>query len=290
MTRRRLLLGLAAAAWPDRLGVMCQLGDSESNARSVLAAARTAGYRNVQISFSWDRVDAAFLKGLPAWVRGEGLNCVALGAYVNCAAPSAVLMNTRAEDFSRALDYAAELNCPRLVSWTGSYGGDLMKPDPRNFAPGAAGSILRFLQPHLKRIAQAKLQLALETYVTLVCPDATSLRRLLNELPLAVGAVLDPPNLTPPARFAARDDVLRDMVRTLAGRITVVHLKDFKLTPAGGSYELPGPLAGQMNYPLFLAEINNLPGDVPVIAEHISPAEFTGTRTKLLDLIGKNRA
>jgi sugar phosphate isomerase/epimerase len=289
MTRRQLLLGLAAAAWPDRLGVMCQLGDSEKNAREVLAAARAAGYRNVQVSFSWDRVDGAFLKGLPDWIRSESLNCVALGAYVNCASPSTILMNTRPGDFVRALDYAAQLSCPRLVSWTGSFGADLMKSDARNFEPGAAESIVRFLKPHLKRLEQAKLQLALETYVTLVCPDAPSLRRLLNELPACVGAVLDPPNLTPPARFGGRDEVLREMVRDLAGRITVVHLKDFRLAAGGRGYELPGPLDGQMNYPLFFTEINKLPGDIPVLAEHIAPAEFASTRTKLLDLIGKNR-
>lgn len=288
MTRRQLLMSLAAAGWTDRLGVMCQLGDSEANARQVLGVARAAGFRTVQVNFSWDKVDSAFLRGLPGWLGDAGLRCEALSAYVNCVMPSAVLMNTRAEDFARAVDYAGELRCGRLVAWTGSYGTDLMRADARNFQPEAMAAILRFLRPYLPRLEKARLRLALETYVTLACPDAPSLRRLLDELPPTVGAVLDPPNMTPPARFAERDDVLRQMVRTLAGRIGVVHLKDFKLAPDGLSYSLPGPLMGQMNYPLFVAEINKLPADVPVIAEHISPAEFAATRKKLLDVIGNS--
>jgi sugar phosphate isomerase/epimerase len=291
MTRRGFLERLGAAAvaasttnWADRLGIMCRLGASETPAREALAAARQAGFRRVQIFFPWDKIDAAFLKALPSWLRAEDLHCEVLSAYVNCLRPATVLMSARAEDFPRALDYAGELGCRRLAAWTGGYATGLMQADPRNFAPDAEEAILRFFAPHLGRLEKAGLEVALESYITLACPDAPSLRRLLDRLPAAVGAVLDPPNLTPLSRYAERDRVLREMVRLLSGRIAVVHLKDFKLARDGKTYDLPGPLGGEMNYRLFAGQIRALPESAPVIAEHVGPKEFAQTRRRLLPL------
>ena len=292
MKRRAFLGTLAAAAapaeepWSARLGVMCQLAPAESEARSVLAAARQAGFRRVQVFFPWDKVGAAYLRALPAWLGAEDLRCDVLSAYVNCVEPSTVLMSTRAGDFARALDHAADMKCRRLAAWTGGYVPDLMTTDERNFTTGARDAIVRFLEPHLGRLEQAGLEVALESYITLACPDAPSLRALLDRLPAQVGAVLDPPNFTPLARYAERDRVLGEAVRLLAGRISVVHLKDFQPAPGGRGYELPGPLLGGMNYPLFVDYIRKLPGTLPVIAEHVKPANFGETRRALLRLFG----
>jgi len=290
MTRREFCAAATAAAapapWADRLGILCQLGSTEKTARETLAAARAAGFRRGMVNFAWDKVDAGFLRSLPGWVRGEGFQCDALGAYVNCLEPSVVLMNTRREDFERALQYAAELGSRRLVAWTGSYNANLMASDPRNFARDSESKILRFLDPYLPRLTKARLELALETYVTLACPDAPSLRRLLDRLPESVGAVLDPPNLTPPARYAERDAVLGEITKALESRVAIVHLKDFRLAKDGKSYDLPGPMMGEMNYRLFADKIRALPQGVPVVAEHLSPGEFAAARSGLLTLFG----
>ncbi|MDR3717525.1 MAG: TIM barrel protein [Bryobacteraceae bacterium] len=270
--------------WEERLGVMCQLGSQESEAPRVLEAARRAGFRRVMVNFAWDRVNAGFLRSLPGWLRTNELRCEALGAYVNCMSPGTVLMNTRAEDFVRALSYAGELGCRRLVAWTGSHVADLMQTDPRNFNQDSEDALVRFLEPQCERLYAARLTLCLESYITLTCPDATSMRRVLNRLPKFVTAVLDPPNLTPMARFPQRDEVLREMVRTLSGRIGIVHMKDFRLAAGAQGYELPGPLMGEMNCPLFVKLVRGLPADIPVVAEHITPSEFGATRRKLLPL------
>ena len=291
ISRRNLLRLPAALAAPTaesgsaRLAIMCQLGADETEARKVLDAARAAGFRRVMINLAWDRVAPAFLKDLPGWVSSNGLTCEALGAYVNCVSPEAILMSTRAADFERAIGYAAELHCPRLVAWTGSHLADLMKSDPRNPTRQSEDALVRFVSKHVPALERARLKLALETYVTLTCPDAPSLKRVLDRLPATVGAVIDPPNLTPPARFAERDKALKEMMQTLGPRIEVVHLKDFRLKPDGQNYDLPGPLGGQMNYPLYLEELAKLPGDLPWIIEHIGPADFQATREKLLPLV-----
>lgn len=286
ITRRSFCALMGAAALPaDRLGVVCILDSTEKGSWNTLRAAGEAGFRQVQVSFPWDRVDAAYLSGLQKWLRFAGVRAQVLSAYVNCVDPPVVLMNTRAEDFARAIGYAGELGCNRLVAWTGSHRAGLMQPDARNFTEASQDAILRFLDPHLKRLEDARLRLALESYITLACPDAPSLRRLLDRLPSNIGAVLDPPNLTPIARFAERDQVLREMASTLRGRVEVVHLKDFRLAPDGKSYQLPGPLAGQMNYRLFAEEIRTLPETVPVFAEHIGPDKFGETRRGLLSVL-----
>jgi sugar phosphate isomerase/epimerase len=304
MMTRRIFSQLALAAgvavpagfaepggWEERLGVLCQLGFRESEAPHVLEAARQAGFRRVMVNFAWDRVNTEFLRSLPGWLRANELRCESLGAYVNCVSPAKILMSTRAEDFVRALSYAGELGCRRLVAWTGSHVADLMQSDPRNFNEESENALVRFLEPHCERLSDARLTLCLESYITLTCPDATSLRRVLNRLPKCVAAVLDPPNLTPVARFAQRDEVLREMVRTLSGRIGIVHMKDFRLAAGAQGYDLPGPQMGEMNYPLFAEVVRLLPADIPVVAEHIGPSEFGATRRGLLPLFvsGKNQ-
>lgn len=289
MTRRTFLAGTVAAAsaagasdWAERVGIMCQLSEAETPSRRTLGAAREAGFRTIQVNSPWTRVDDRYLAALPGWIRAEGLRCAVLSAYVNCVAPDVILMGTRRADFARAIDYAAEVGARRLVAWSGSYLPDLMKADDRNFSAEAQDAIVRFLEPFVTRLESARLTLALETYITIACPDAGSLRRLLDRLPPCVGGVLDPPNLTPVARYAERDIVLRDMVRTLEGRIAVVHMKDFRLRADGLGYDLPGPQMGAMNYPLFAELIRSLPADVPAIAEHLQPGQFAEARRRLL--------
>lgn len=288
LTRRSFLGSAAAAAvfsaaWdPARLGIACHFGTTEASVRKVLAVAREAGFTRAQVQISWAKVSEDFIRSLPAWLASEGIQAEVLGAYVNCCAPENVLMDCRSQDFARAIEVAGTLGSRRLVAWTGGYGAGLMKPDPRNFTREAEDNICRFLDQYTKKIEQAGLRLALETYITLACPDAPSLARLLKRLPKCVGAVLDPPNLTPVARYPQRDEALREMLRLLKGRVAVVHLKDFRLAADGQSYQLPGPLKGEMNYPLFARGILSLADDTPIIAEHLAPSEFAAARRELL--------
>jgi sugar phosphate isomerase/epimerase len=269
---------------PDRLGIMCHLGSTEASARAVLRSARRAGFRRAQVNFPWDQVKDAFLRGLPGWLSEEGIEAPVLSAYVNCVEPANILMATRAEDFDRAIEYAPRIGATHLVAWTGGYGRDLMTADPRNFRPEASEGIRRFLGLRGRRLAALGLTLALETYNTLACPTANLLRSLCEGLP-RVTAVIDPPNLIPIADYERRDEAMRTMFQLLLPKAGVVHCKDFRLRAGARQYELPGPLAGELNYGLFAEEIRKLPPTVPVIAEHVGPEEFAATRQKLLPVL-----
>lgn len=292
LTRRSLLASasstlLLAAPKPlkDRLGIFCGLAPEENAARKTLAAARAAGFARVQIQFPFSRVDDAYCRALPGWVKSEGLVCDVLGAYINCLEPSNVLMDARAEDLPRAISLGAELGAKALIAWTGTFGQGLMSFDKRNLDTDNLDKIRSFLEPHTKALKEARLSIALETYITLACPDANMLFDLLKKMPSCFGAVLDPPNMTPLAGFEKRDEVMRYMVSLLKDRIRVIHLKDFKLAADQRSYELPGPLDGVMNYPLYLELIRGLKSDAPIIAEHVGPERYTEVRTRLMPLL-----
>jgi sugar phosphate isomerase/epimerase len=218
-------------------------------------------------------------------VKSEGLVCDVLGAYINCLEPSNVLMDARAEDLPRAISLGAELGAKALIAWTGTFGQGLMSFDKRNLDTDNLDKIRSFLEPHTKALKEARLSIALETYITLACPDANMLFDLLKKMPSCFGAVLDPPNMTPLAGFEKRDEVMRYMVSLLKDRIRVIHLKDFKLAADQRSYELPGPLDGVMNYPLYLELIRGLKSDAPIIAEHVGPERYTEVRTRLMPLL-----
>lgn len=287
LTRRSMLkasgslLALRKHDTAGRLGLNCLLNPNEKSARRTLHSARQAGFRRIQLYFDWVHADEAYLRGLPGWVQEEGLQVEVLGAYVNCVAPSILIMGTRAQDLDRAIELAPRLGAKRLTAWTGGYGPTLMTADGRNLTLAASDAILRTLEPRFKRLEEQKLRLALESYITLACPDAPSLRRLLDRMPPFINAVFDPPNLTPIARYGQRDEVLREMVKTLKDRVGVVHWKDFRLAKDGQSYDLPGPLGGVMNYWLFLECVKQLPPNTPIMAEHISPDQYSEFHSKL---------
>jgi sugar phosphate isomerase/epimerase len=293
LTRRSLLkasgglLALRKHDAADRLGLNCLLDSNEASARRTLHAARQAGFRRIQVYFDWVHVDESYLRGLPAWVQEEGLQVEVLGAYVNCVAPSILIMGTRAQDLDRAIELAPRLGAKRLTVWTGGYGPKLFTADARNFTPAASDAILRTLEPRFKRLEEQKLRLALESYITLACPDAPSLRRLLDRTPPFINAVFDPPNLTPIALYGKRDEVLREMLTTLKDRVGVVHWKDFRLAKDGKSYDLPGPLGGVMNYSLFLECVKQLPSDTPIMAEHISASQYSEFHSKLAPIFAR---
>ena len=293
---RRAFLARCSAAlalrmredFAERLGIVCQFEPEEEATRKVLAAARQAGFRRAQVHFPWDRATGGFLRGLRGWLAAEDVRADVVSAYVNCAVPENVLMGARAGDLERAIELAASLGASRLVAWTGGYGSGLMTADERNNQPAATDAICRFIEPRLKQLEANQLILALETYITLVCPDAPALRRLLDRLPPFIKAVLEPPNLTPLERYSQRDEALREMVQVLAGRIGVVHPKDFRLAAGGRKYDLPGPLAGEMNYPLYFDQIRTLPDDIPWIAEHLPPGEFTDAHARIVTCLRAN--
>jgi sugar phosphate isomerase/epimerase len=291
LTRRSFLAGgvaaasLRAAPVAERLGIAIQLTTDETASRNLLRTVREAGYTRAQLQFPWSTVGDDFLGALPRWLKEEGVVGDVVGAYVNCASPSNVLMDCRRRDLIRAIDFAGFIGAHIIVAWTGGYGKGLMTSDPRNFTREAEDAICRFLEPYHIRIENARLKLALETYITLVCPDAPSLARLLKRLPKSTGAVLDPPNLTPIARYGQRDRALKQMFSELGNRIALVHFKDFRLAPDGASYQLPGPLKGEMNYRLFAEQVAKLPEETPLIAEHLKPPEFAAARKELLPLL-----
>ena len=80
---------------------------------------------------------------------------------------------------------------------------------------------------------------------------------------------------------------MREMFRVLRGRVGIVHLKDFRMAGDGVSYDLPGPLKGVMNYGLLAELLRDLDGEVPVVAEHVGPAEFAATRQGLLGVLSE---
>lgn len=289
-TRREFLKGSAAMLlasphqkWDGgRLGIMCQVGTDEASTRTVLAAAAAAGFSRGQINFPWAKADPRYLSSLPSWLKAEGLKVDALGAYVNCCHPETDMNQCGPAEFAKAIEYAATAGCRRLVAWTGGYSTRLHEPEPRNQQPAAVDAVVRFVERYVSRLEDARLTLALEQYINMVCPDAGTLAALLRRLPTCVTAVLDPPNLTPVRLFSQRDQVLVEMMAILRDRIGVVHLKDFRPAPGAKRYDLPGPMGGEMNYPLFTRQILDLPETVPLVVEHIKPEQFAETRRKLL--------
>jgi sugar phosphate isomerase/epimerase len=119
-------------------------------------------------------------------------------------------------------------------------------------------------------------------------PDsADSCLKLIKAVQRDAFAVhLDPCNIiNTPEKFRRTTDVLNECFDKLAPWIVSCHAKDIEREAemVGRFHEVPLS-AGKLDYPTYLKRLAALPADVPLMLEHMKPAEYDTSRQYLYDL------
>jgi sugar phosphate isomerase/epimerase len=244
--------------------------------RSQLEAAASAGYDAVQIEpppplMLDDRTS------IIDELERLGLRLVAIGGYAN------QLDTTTTDPLARlreAIALAPRLNCPVVVTWSGTHNTDLFEDHPENTSADTWRSTVATFKDVAAWAERANVTVAIEPFHNHVARTPDRLRQLLKDVGSRhLAAVMDPPNFVKADAIETVNSQMPSMFAALHGHIAIAHAKDLRRPDVGdtefllGGVMLPGPGQGILDYAAYGALLAQH-GVETLVLEHIGPDTF----------------
>jgi sugar phosphate isomerase/epimerase len=204
------------------------------------------------------------------------------GAWNNMLDPDAVRRAANVEANVRQLALADEVGVLCCVNIAGSFAPDLWDgPHPRNLSEEAFELTVQNVRHILDAVKPRRTRYCLETMPWVFPDSASSYLRLIQAIDRPMfGVHLDPVNLVNcPQRYFDNAGLLRECFSVLGPWLVSCHGKDILLHDRLTVHlDEVRPGLGALDYRVFLQELNRLPGDVPLILEHLAPNEYPPAR------------
>ncbi len=267
-----------------KLGISIDVGNLGEFNDQILAAEK-AGYNYCQVFYRGDDIDKGAAEEIVRICKKKNITIGPLGCYLSALKPLDRPMGYDLEKTHKLIELMPVFGSDQLIIWSGTLSDEHMfQYDERNFTDKAfekLTSITRELIDHLKKVNG---YLSIEPFFTHIINDPDSFKKLkLKSESDRLKIVMDIPNFFKKGMFPRRDEIINDLFRELAGDISMVHFKDIKAAKDDSwPYEYPGPGKGDLNYELFIENINRYNFNSWGIIEHVQPAEFADAK-KFLD-------
>jgi sugar phosphate isomerase/epimerase len=176
------------------------------------------------------------------------------------------------------LALADEIGASCCVNTAGSFSQDNWDgPHPRNLSEEAFEMIVENVRYIIDAVSPKRSRYTLET-MPWVFPDSPeSYLRLINAIDRPMfGVHLDPVNMiNSPYRYYQNASFLKECFTSLGPWIASCHGKDILLrNQLTVHLDEMRPGLGALDYGVYLHELNRLPGDVPLIVEHLPQEEY----------------
>ena len=182
------------------------------------------------------------------------------------------------EKCQRGLDLADRLGARCCVNVAGSLGPRWDGPDPRDLTDEAFDMIVVSVREIVDAVKPTATYYTIEAMPWMYPDSPDSYLRLLAAIDRQQVAVhLDPVNMVnSPERFFRNADFLRECFAKLGPHIVSCHAKDITLdSQLTVHLDEVRPGVGELDYGVFLDELNRLDPDIPLILEHLpDEAEF----------------
>ncbi len=189
------------------------------------------------------------------------------------------------------LALADELGAVCCVNIAGTYHPTCWDgPHPHNLSREAFEQTVENVRRIIDAVKPRRARYTLETMPWTLPDSVESYRRLIEAVDRPMFAVhLDPVNLINcPARYYANAELLRDCFAQLGPWIVSCHAKDIILRDTLTVHlDEARPGLGMLDYQVFLRELARLPGDVPLILEHLPPEEYPPAREYVLGMAAR---
>ena len=180
------------------------------------------------------------------------------------------------ERAKRAL-YVADLVGARCaVNISGSRGAKWDGPDERNLSAETYEMIVQVVREIIDEIRPARSFYTLEPMPWMYPCDLDTQRRLIRDVDRKAFAVhFDPVNLiTGPALYFGNAAFLREFIREFGALIKAAHAKDtFLRTDLTINLEERRPGEGNLDYGVYLRELDRIDRDMPLLIEHLKKDE-----------------
>jgi sugar phosphate isomerase/epimerase len=268
-----------------RLGVSLELknDDPEAMARAYAAAGYAAA---VCPPVSADQPERIRLIR-QAFTRADVM-LAEIGVWNNRLDPDPVKRETALQANIDRLALGDELGVRCCVNIAGSFNPvNWDGPHPKNLSAEAFDLTVENVRRILNTVKPRRTYYSLET-MPWVFPDSPdSYLKLIEAVDHPMFAVhLDPVNLiNSPARFYDNAGLLRECFAKLGRWIVSCHGKDILLHERLTVHlDEMAPGKGSLDYSTYLKELSRLPGEIPLILEHLSQEDYPAARQYVLDI------
>jgi sugar phosphate isomerase/epimerase len=205
-----------------------------------------------------------------------------VGVWNNMLHPDPHRRAANVEANIRALALADEVGARCCVNIAGSLHPTLWDgPHPRNLSEEAFQLTVQNVRQIIDSAKPRHAHYTLETMPWVIPDSADSYLRLIKAVDRPMfGVHLDPVNLINcPSRYYDNAGLLRECFAKLGPWIVSCHGKDILLREQLTVHlDEVRPGLGALDYKVFLQELSHLPGDVPLILEHLPPEEYPAAR------------
>jgi sugar phosphate isomerase/epimerase len=205
-----------------------------------------------------------------------------VGVWNNMLDPNPVRREANLEANRRALALADEIGARCCVNIAGSFHPTLWDgPHLRNLSSEAYELTVQNVRAILDSVRPKRAYYTLETMPWVIPDSADSYLKLIEAVDRPMfGVHLDPVNLINcPSRYYHNADLLRECFAKLGPWVVSCHGKDIVMREELTVHlEEVRPGLGTLDYRTFLRELARLPGDVPLLLEHLPQKEYPAAR------------
>jgi sugar phosphate isomerase/epimerase len=211
-----------------------------------------------------------------------------IGVWNNMLDPDSEKRKENLEANAKKLALADEIGVLCCVNIAGSFNPTHWDgPDPRNLTQEAFDLTVENVQYIIDSVNPKRSVYCLET-MPWVFPDSPdSYFELIQAIDRPMfGVHLDPVNLiNSPGRYYDNANLLRACFSKLAPWIISCHGKDIRLQEKLTVHlDEVAPGQGGLDYGVFLYELSRLPGDFPLILEHLPQEEYPKAQKYVMDV------
>jgi sugar phosphate isomerase/epimerase len=211
-----------------------------------------------------------------------------VGVWNNMLHPDPAQRAATVEANIHSLALADELGAVCCVNIAGSFSATMWDgPHPRNLSQEAFELTVQNVRQIIDAVKPRRTHYCLETMPWVIPDSPDSYLRLIEAIDRPMFAVhLDPVNMINcPARFYDNGGFLRECFDKLGPWIVSCHGKDILMQEQLTVHlDEVRPGLGSLDYKVYLQELNRLPGDVPLILEHLPQQEYSTAREYVMGM------
>ena len=214
-----------------------------------------------------------------------------VGAWSNPLSPDEKIRQAALKKCSAALELAEEIGACCCVNISGSRGTQWAGPHPENLTVETFDAIVESVRCIIDSVQPKRTFYALEMMPWMYPDSPDCYLNLIQAVDRKqFGAHLDPVNLINSLqRYYSNGQLVRECIAKLGPHIKSCHAKDIIISERLTLHlDETRPGKGELDYCTYLRELNQLPLDTPLLAEHLSNADEYALAVEHIRTVAKN--
>jgi sugar phosphate isomerase/epimerase len=221
--------------------------------------------------------DTTHILAIEKAFAGENVVIAEVGAWVNMLDPDGAKRRANLQYVVERMALAEAVGARCCVDIAGSYHPTIWYgPDPKNLSPQFFDATVENCRHVIDAIRPKRTRFTIEAMGWSIPDGPDSYLKLIQAVDRsAFGVHLDVCNvINSPERFYSNSAVIADCFRKLGPWIVSCHAKDLQwVVELNVHFQEVIPGRGQIDYRAYLNGLSQLPGETPLMLEHLKTAE-----------------